>query len=475
MLDFKKYGDAAAPLKFFEEFSKIPHGSGNTSQIADYLCDFAEKRGLYYRRDEACNVIIRKSATPGYENRPTVIFQGHTDMVAEKIPGSGIDMDADGLDLFIDGDFLKAHDTTLGGDDGVAIAYALAVLDSDTIPHPEFEAIFTSDEEIGLIGAAKLDTSDVKGRMLINIDSDVEGIFTAGCAGGVRSDISMPVTYEKNTRPHAYRVTVSGFKGGHSGIEIDKGRYNAIKFFGEILNCIFDINIASVSAGVADNAIPRECEAVICADSDFPEKLKAHFEIRRKKYEDIEPDVSLKLEEVTPPETALTEGSTADLISILVVVPTGVIAFSKSLKGLVETSLNLGILRLSDKCADISFSVRSAKGEEKTRVCENLRKIANDFGASYGERGAYPAWEYREQSHLRDVMVSLYEKMYGKSPEVVIIHAGLECGLFSDKIPGLDCVSIGPDNFDIHTTEERLSLSSFARVWDYLRAVLKNI
>lgn len=475
MLDFKKYGDAEAPLKFFEEFSKIPRGSGNCAKIAEYLCDFAEKRGLYYRRDEADNVIIKKPATKGYENKPCVIFQGHTDMVAEKKPDAAIDMEKDGLELYIEDGFLKARGTTLGGDDGVAIAYALAVLDSDTIPHPDFEAIFTSDEEIGLIGAAKLDTFDINGRMLINIDSDVEGIFTAGCAGGVRSDISMPVFYETNTRSHAFKVTVSGFKGGHSGMEIDKGRYNAIKFFAEILNCIFDINIAAVNAGMADNAIPRDCEAVICANSDFPETLKSHFEIRRKTYEDIEPDISLKVEEVEAPKMALSTNSTEDLISLLLCVPTGVVAFSKSLEGLVETSLNLGILRLDEKSADISFSVRSAVGEEKKKVCENLSKIAKDFGASYGERGAYPAWEYREKSHLRDVMVSVYEKMYGKSPEVVIIHAGLECGLFSDKIPDIDCVSIGPDNFDIHTTEERLSLDSFARVWDYLRTVLKNI
>lgn len=475
MLDFTKYGDAAKPLSFFEEFSKIPHGSENTSAIADYLCTFAKKRGLYCRRDEANNVVIKKPATKGYENRPAIIFQGHTDMVAEKKPGAKIDMEKDGLELFIDGDFLKARDTTLGGDDGVAIAYALAVLDSDDIPHPDFEAVFTSDEEIGLLGAAALDTSDIKGRLLINIDSDVEGIFTAGCAGGVRSDISMPVSYEKNTRPHAYKLRVSGFKGGHSGVEIDKGRYNAIKFFGEILNCIFNINIASVGAGMADNAIPRDCEAVICADETFPKKLESCFTEMKAKYSDIEPDIKLEICETEKPDAMLTVDSTEDLISMLILAPTGVIAFSKSLAGLVETSLNLGILRLGEKSAEFSFSVRSAKSEEKQKVCNTLSCLAKKFNASYGERGAYPAWEYREKSHLRDVMVRVYEDMYEKSPEVIIIHAGLECGLFSDKIPDIDCVSIGPDNFDIHTTEERLSLSSFARVWDYLRTVLKNI
>ena len=475
MLDFKKYGDAEAPLKFFEEFSKIPHGSENTSAFAEYLCDFAKKRGLYYRRDEANNVIIKKPATKGYENRPAIIFQGHTDMVAEKKPGSPIDLLKDGLELYIEDGFLKARDTTLGGDDGVAIAYALAVLDSDSIEHPDFEAIFTSDEEIGLIGAAALDAFDVKGRMLINIDSDEEGVFTVGCAGGVRSDISLPVSYEMNTKPLAYKLTVSGFKGGHSGVEIDKGRYNAIKFFAEILASADGFNIASVIAGNADNAIPRDAEAIIAADEGFAEKLEKAFAEKRELYLNIEPDISLSVAKASLPETVLSEKSTKDLISLINLAPSGVIAFSKSLKGLVETSLNLGILRLNEKNADISFSVRSAVGEEKKKVCEHLCEIAEKFGASYGERGAYPAWEYKEKSHLRDVMVKLYEEKYGKSPKVVIIHAGLECGLFSDKIPGIDCVSIGPDNFNIHTTEERLSLDSFARVWDYLRAVLKNI
>jgi len=475
MLDFKKYGDAEAPLRFFEEFSKIPHASGSTDKIADYLCDFAKTRGLYYRRDQANNVIIKKPATAGYENRPAVIFQGHTDMVAEKTAESSINPHTDGLELYIDGDFLKARGTTLGGDDGVALAYALAILDSSDIPHPAFEAIFTSDEEIGLIGAAALDSFDIKGRLLINIDSDEEGVFTAGCAGGVRSDISMPVRYEKVTRPHAFYVKLSGFKGGHSGTEIDKGRCNAIKFLAEILNLQKDINIASITAGNADNAIPRDAEAVICAEADFPEKIRRAFDGGKKQIESIEPDAELVINEVCLPELALTKKSSDDLISLLNLAPSGVIAFSKYLPGLVETSLNLGILRLENNRAEISFSVRSAKAEEKCKVCGTLRTIAEKFQASYGERGDYPAWEYRENSHLRDVMVSVYEETYGKSPEVIIIHAGLECGLFSEKIPDIDCVSIGPDNFDIHTTEERLSLSSFERVYAYLRAVLKNV
>lgn len=476
MLDFSQWKSAEKPLRFFEEFSRIPRGSGNCAAIADYLVNFAKERNLYYTRDEFNNVVIRKPATPGYENRPTVVFQGHTDIVAEKTPESVKDLEKEGLDLYIDGDFLRAKDTTLGGDDGVAIAYALAVLDGSETEHPEFEALFTSDEEIGLIGAGALKKDDLKGRLLINIDSDAEGIFTVGCAGGVRSDISLPVQYESAKSAKAYRVRLHGFKGGHSGVEIDKGRANAIKTFAEILNCIFDINIASVKAGNADNAIPRECEAVICAKKDsFVDELWHCFEARKNILRDIEPDITLEVSEVAAPTEYLDTDSTEDLISILVQLPSGVVAMSKALPGLVETSLNLGILRLGKENADISFSVRSAVGEEKRKLCERLCEIAEKFNASYGERGEYPAWEYREKSHLRDVMVKVYRELYSKEAEVITIHAGLECGIFSNIFPDIDCVSIGPDNFDIHTTEERLSLSSFERVWDFLRAVLKNI
>ncbi len=491
-----KFKDVECLIRHFEAFSSIPHGSGNTRAIADFFVEFAKERGLEYYRDGADNVVIRKPATPGYENRPAIIFQGHLDMVAEKKPGAAINMETDGLTLYIDGDCLRAKDTTLGGDDGVALAYAMAVLDSDDIPHPDFEAVFTSDEEIGLLGAVALSPDAVKGRLLINIDSDEEGVFTVGCAGGVRSDISMPVRYEKCDYPKAYRVRLHGFKGGHSGVEIDKGRANAVKVLAELLNCIPDIRIASFTGGNADNAIPRECEAVICGGEELPAKLTEMLERRKNMFAvmpdvpleelkkmddtgrllcDLEPDVTLDICEVELPELALDRDSTCKLISILIVLPSGVIAMSKALEGLVETSLNLGILRLTDNCAEVSFSVRSAVGEEKKRLCARLRDIAGKFGASYGERGEYPAWEYREQSHLRDVMVRVYENMYGRKPEVVTIHAGLECGIFTEKLPGIDCVSIGPDNRDIHTTEERLSLPSLARVWEYLKAVLREI
>ncbi|MBR2965161.1 MAG: beta-Ala-His dipeptidase [Clostridia bacterium] len=497
MLDITGFEGYAPIFKYFEEISLVPRGSENTSGIAEYLVNFAKARGLEYIRDAEDNVIIKKPATRGYEDRPTVIIQGHSDIVAEKTADSAKDMTREGLDIYRDGDLIKARETTLGADDGVALAYALALLDGAAEAHPNLEVLITSNEEIGLLGATELDGRALCGRTLINIDSEEEGVFTAGCAGGVRCDISLPVKYEKTDAKKAYRVRLHGLLGGHSGIEIDKGRSNAIKVMGELFNMLypFDWEIAEMSGGNADNAIPLECCAVITGGDDLPERLRYAFSRRQATFAvipnlpinelrkldetgltllDIEPNAALDIEEVPLPEKALDRESTATLTSLLILLPSGVIAMSRAIPDLVETSLNLGILRLGE-CAVASLSVRSAIGKEKARLCERLADTAKRLGAKYGERGAYPAWEYKEKSHLRDVMVGVYEKRYGKAPKVVIIHAGLECGILAEKLEGLDCISIGPDIFDVHTTEERLSVPSFVRVWDYLKEVLKSI
>ena len=474
MLNITDHASIEKVVRFFEEFSAIPHGSGNTSMIADYLVEFAKARGLEYSRDNADNVIIRKAATAGYENRPAVIFQGHLDMVAEKKPEATIDMEKEGLTLYRDGDFLRAKDTTLGGDDGVALAYALALLDSDDIPHPDFEAVFTSDEEIGLLGAVAIDPTKIHGRLLINIDSDEEGVFTVGCAGGMRSDVVLPVR-RTNSGAQSYRVKVSGFKGGHSGVEIDKGRVNANKALVEIISKLGDVSIKEIRGGNADNAIPRESECIFSCSYDHTALAKKLGDEMAAKYRDIEPDVTVTAEKIDCNAAGICVEDSMRLISLLDKLPSGIIAMSTDVPGLVETSLNMGILRLDNDKAEISFSVRSAKGTEKQSLGDKLEAIAKEHGASYSTRGAYPAWEYKKDSHLRDVMKKVYEDMYQKSPEIVIIHAGLECGIFSEKIEGLDCVSIGPNNYDIHTTEERLSLSSLERVWEFLLNVLKEI
>lgn len=473
MLNINDYKDAERVFHFFEEISKIPHTSENTKPIADYLVSFAKERSLEYYRDGADNVIIRKKATPGYENKPTVIFQGHTDMVEDKTEDAGIDMKKEGLKLYRDGDFIRARGTTLGGDDGVAIAYSLAVLDSSDIEHPAFEALFTSDEEIGLLGATALDTSHLSGKLMINIDSDVEGIFTVGCAGGLRTDMAMSVESEPCSET-LYKLSVFGLLGGHSGTEIDKGRLNAIKILIEILNECDSPRIFSLGGGNADNAIPRNAECVFAAKniSYIVESVLPNF---LKKYKEIESGISITLEKSELSGAIITKEDTKRIIDAALEIPSGVYGMSKEIEGLVETSSNLGIIKANADEAVISTSLRSSKNSEKEALKQKIREIAKKHSATLSERGEYPAWEYKPKSYLCDVMKRVYENLYGKKPEIVTIHAGLECGIFSEKIEGLECVSIGPDNFDIHTTEEHLSISSTARVFDYLKEVLREI
>lgn len=464
--------DAKEVFYYFSEIAKIPHGSGDTAKIADYLVNFATERGLYVRRDGANNVIIKKNATRGFEGRPAVILQGHTDMVLAKVADSEKDLMAEGLDLYVDGDFLKARGTTLGGDDGIAVAYALALLASEDIPHPAIEAIFTSDEEIGLLGAVALDPYDITSRVMINIDSDSEGIFTAGCAGGMRIDVTLGA--EKKKAPEkALKLSVSGLTGGHSGVEINKGRHNAIKILAELLGRVDEpVSIGTTCGGNADNAIPRFAECTVAMGAG--EKIKAQIPTIYEKYSKAEPNMKISVSEAE--DTILfTEKTSEKIISLINDEPSGVIKMSDDISGLVETSLNLGILASDDDSITVSFSVRSAKSEEKSKLATRVTKIAESYGANCNIHGEYPAWEYRRVSHLRDVMCDVYKRMYGKVAEVVVIHAGLECGIFAGKLEGLDCVSLGPDNYDIHTTEERLSISSTVRVWNFLLEVLKNI
>lgn len=473
MLSIPEYKDAEKVFYFFEEISKIPHPSESTSKIADYLVDFAKARGLWYMRDQSNNVIIRKPATRGYENKPTVIFQGHTDMVADKIKGSEIDMYKEGLEIFRDGDFIRAKGTTLGGDDGVAIAYSLAILDSDDIDHPEFEALFTSDEEIGLLGATALDTSVLHGKTMINIDSDVEGVFTVGCAGGMRIDATLP--FERcEVSGDLYRITVSGLLGGHSGTEIDKGRINAIKVLVDVIGNASEAKLVEISGGNADNAIPRYAECIVTTTSPkFISDCLIPTVIDR--YKDKEPDINIRMEALDGTADCFSNTHSAKIFKFVKRMPTGVYKMSEEISGLVETSSNLGIIKSDEGRVTLSISLRSSKNEEKEKLRTCVHELSEEFGANVSERGEYPAWEYKKTSHLRDVMSKVYLETYKKEPKIITIHAGLECGIFSDKIEGLDCVSIGPDNYDIHTPEERLSISSTARVWDYLKRVLKEI
>lgn len=473
MLNLPEYKEGEKVFYFFEQISKIPHTSSNTGKIADYLVNFAKERKLWYLKDDANNVIIRKAATRGYEDKPTIIFQGHTDMVEDKIRGLDKDMLSEGVEIYRDGDLIKAKGTTLGADNGIAVAYALAVLDSNDIEHPEFEAVFTSDEEIGLIGASKLDTSSLHGKRMINVDSDIEGIFTVGCAGGIRTDLTLPYRAEDHNGK-LFTVTISGLRGGHSGMEIDKGHENAIKILAEILDGIDGVRIAEISGGNADNAIPRYASCVISASSPLTPECAYILEIISK-YKKTEPDLSITITESEENTPRFTNRDSKKIIEFIKKMPTGVYKMSEDITGLVETSSNIGIIATSEGRVTLSVSVRSSKDAEKQHMIDRIKSIGDEYGADFYGHGEYPAWEFSKNSALTDSLRKIYLDTYGREPKIEIIHAGLECGIFANKIKGLDCVSLGPNMYDIHTTDERLSISSAVRVFEFLKKALKEI
>ncbi|MBR3778536.1 MAG: aminoacyl-histidine dipeptidase [Clostridia bacterium] len=454
----------ARVFHYFEEICGIPHGSGDTARISDYCVAFAKAHNLTYHQDTLGNVIIKKSATAGYEDHPAVILQGHIDMVCEKAPDSPIDFTTDGLDVDTDGEFVFAHGTTLGGDNGIAVAMAFAILESTDLPHPPLEVLLTVDEETGMYGAEGFDPSYLEGKMLINIDSEEEGVLTVSCAGGARAELTLPLTYVPNTAP-CWQVEVGGLQGGHSGIEIDKGRLNANVVMAQFLRTI-DCRLVTIGGGQKDNAIPVSSVAVIACDTDPTAAAVAFAAAHRV---DGDPDLTVSVAPATS-AAAMTAETTAAVLTLLTTVPNGVQAMSTDIEGLVQTSLNLGILTTEGDTLRASFAVRSSVGAEKAALLEKLATLAPC--TTYGH---YPAWEYRKDSRLRDTMCAVWERTTGTPPTVAAIHAGLECGLFCEKIPGLDAVSIGPDMWDVHTCRERLSVSSTARVYAYLCDVLKEL
>lgn len=471
--------EAKEVFRFFQEICRIPHGSGNVGQISDYLAAFARERNLEYVQDDVKNVIIIKEAAPGYENEEPLILQGHMDMVAVKKPGCAKDMTAEGLDLNIDGDWLYAENTSLGGDDGIAVAFMLAILDSDKLAHPRVEALITVDEETGMDGARAVDLSICKGKRMLNLDSEEEGIFLTSCAGGARIHGTLPVAYEKMDGC-LYRINLEGLQGGHSGGEIHKERGNANCLAGRLLyECAkkADVRIVSLRGGLADNAIPREtfAEVVVSAEETaaFESALYNYTENVKRELAVKDPGFDVVIREKEEGcFDVLTKESSEKAAFLLFVLPNGVQAMSADIPGLVQTSLNLGILSLSDGVMHLDYSVRSSLGSEKELLLNKVAAILASQGGSWEVAGDYPAWEYKKDSVLRDKMVAVYREMYQTMPKIEAIHAGLECGILSGKIAGLDCVSIGPDMRDIHTTEEMLSIPSVERVWKYVCAVL---
>ena len=471
--------EPASVFYYFEQLCAIPHGSGNTKAISDYLVSFAITHDLRYIQDSLNNVILFQDGTCGMEEHDPVILQGHMDMVCEKDDTSPIDFEKDGLDITHDGEYVFAKGTTLGGDDGIAVAYALALLADTSIPHPPLEVVITVDEETGMDGATGIDLSMLKGRKLLNIDSEEEGIFTVSCAGGVKSTLSLPLPRHPVYGP-CVKLTVENLQGGHSGVEIHKPRANACKIMGVFLDRVqklFPICISSLQGGAKDNAIPRSCTVTFVALGMYIERIN---EIAQQLEQEIranfdEPYAIICGDDVDAlGANALTTEDSAKVIKLLNEVPNGIQAWSQDIQGLVQTSLNLGVLELK-KDLQLTFALRSSVPAEKQEMVERLKAIAEEYGAQYSDKGDYPAWEYKKDSRLRDTMVSVYRQMFGKEPQVVAIHAGLECGLLSEKLPDLDCVSIGPDMKDIHTSREKLDIASTERTWKFLLEVLKSL
>ena len=465
-------------FKFFLDLTQIPRGSGNTKAVSDYCVDFAKARGLWYNQDSQNNVIIKKDASLGYENYAPVIIQGHLDMVCEKNAGCNLDFEKDGLKIETDGEFIFANGTTLGADDGIAIAYALAVLDANDLKHPPLEIVLTSDEETGMDGAMALDTSLLNAKTLLNIDSEQEGIFTVSCAGGLNVTGELKVNFTKETK-NGFEITVSGLMGGHSGVEIDKKRANANIIAGRLLEKLCEtknIRLSSINGGLKHNAIPAECKMIIACDSEISSLVSDFEKLIKEEYSSADPNLKITSKDFSNSEIFVTSlDETKNIASILANMPDGIYTMSEDIEGLVKTSSNLGILETNESGLFMLSSVRSSDESEKTSYSEIIKNhmLSHKMSATKGEE--YPAWEYLPKSPLRTTMCKVFEEMYQKTPVTEAIHAGLECGIFCGKIPGLDCVSFGPDMFDIHTPKERLNIESAKRTWEFLIKVLENL
>ncbi|WP_018591309.1 aminoacyl-histidine dipeptidase [Terrisporobacter glycolicus] len=472
-------------FKYFSEISKIPRGSGNEKGISDYLVSEAKRLGLEVIQDETLNVIIKKTGTQGYENSPGVILQGHMDMVCEKNKDTVHDFTKDEIKLRVDGDYLYATGTTLGADNGIAVAMGLALLASDDIPHPPLEVIYTVNEEVSMIGAMKLDGSIFKGRYIINVDSEEEGKITVSCAGGVTAVITIDKEYKEiSSSKVAYNIGIKGLQGGHSGMEIDKKRGNSNVLMGRVLNHIckseISYDLVTIHGGLKNNAIPREAECVILIDDNNKEDLEKEIgnilDILKNELKTSDPGVILecnKNEETY--NKALSDDVKNQIIGVLNLMPRGIQTMSADIEGLVESSTNLGVVVTNDNDIKFEFATRSSVKSLKEDLNYRMELLSGFIGVKLDLEDDYPEWEYAKNSKLEKICEDTYEEVTGKKPEIVALHAGLECGLLLDAIKGAEAVSIGPDLFDVHTPNEHLSISSTERIWDYLIAILKNI
>lgn len=468
-----------AVFAYFEKLCSIPHGSQNTKQISDYLVSFAKGQGLRCLQDEVNNVIIFKDASAGYESHEPVILQAHMDMVCQKNDGVVVDMEKEPVGVTHDGQYVFAKGTTLGADDGIGVALCLALLADRSAVHPPLEVIITTDEEVGLIGANAIDLSMLKGRRMLNLDTPYDNVFNVGCGGGARVAMELPVNTEPYTGDRV-RLTLEGLRGGHSGSQIGKNYANADKAMAELLDMLrksVDFRIVSLSGGVAGNVIPSASQTEIAVDKADGEQIveicRAFVSQLKSTYDEpgavLMPSLLSEREGMT-----LTAESTVRVIDFLMALPNGVQQWSPDFPELPLTSLNLGVVELKESL-HILTAVRSGSNQDRQQLQDRLKLLAAELGCGQKESGVYSAWEYRKESPLRDTLVRLYEERNGTEPVVRVVHAGLECGVLSEKLPGLDCVSMGPNILEIHTTRERLDIASTERIWNFLLDILKNL
>lgn len=468
-------------FQFFESICRIPHGSGNVSALVDYCVQFAEEQGLSWTRDSSNNLVIRKSGSIGYENSDVLILQGHTDMVCEKDTGVEFDFEKDSIVPFVDGDWIRANGTTLGGDNGIAIAMCLALLEDNSLEHPPLEVLFTSDEEVGMLGAFAFDCRNLSGHKLINLDSEREGVLMCSCAGGANVHSIVPIQRESKSLPQI-TLEISGLKSGHSGVEIDKGRANANVLMTRVLNAIAEktsCQLAELNGGTRETAIAPKSKAILFVPAneiDMVLHIAASIgESLKKEYASTEPDLTVATE-VRPEKEALilTVPCTKRVVQLLLALPDGVQAMSMDMLGLVQTSVNFGVLELHEQELFLSHSVRSSMTTQKKWVLDRVKAAVTLAGGDTDISGNYPGWAYNPSSVVKDTIVNAYRSLFGVDAKIDAVHAGIECGLFADSIEDLDCVSIGPDMEDVHTSRERLSISSVQRTYMLLKKVLKD-
>ncbi|WP_434797654.1 aminoacyl-histidine dipeptidase [Terrisporobacter vanillatitrophus] len=467
-------------FKYFEEISQVPRGSGDEERISEFLVNFAKELNLEVVQDEHLNVIIRKPATEGYENCPGVILQGHMDMVCEKNKDVDHDFEKDPIELKIVDDMIYANGTTLGADNGIAVAMSMAVLASNDLAHPALEVLITSNEEAGMTGANGLDGSLLKGKYIINLDSEEEGFLLVSCAGGNRSYATLPLTYKNiEDNKQAFMIEVKGLLGGHSGMDIVKQRANSNVTMGRVLNLLdVDFDLVEVNGGSKNNAIPRECEAVVAVNKDQAENLKANVakieEILKNEFKTTDPGLEVVVKEATA-DKAITDECKAKAMLLLNFIPNGIQTVSKDIEGLVESSSNLGVVKTENDVMSFESAVRSSVATLRENLNNKTKMLCNTVNANFENTDGYPAWEYAKNSKLEELCVDVYEKLEGKKPIITAIHAGLECGLLLDKMPGCEAISMGPDMFEVHTPNEHLSIPSVKNVYEFLLAVLKSM